>query len=54
MRQKVKAKIVRTVTEVATVILDNDGCVEEILDIHEEIDTDDIEVLSVHTILSEW
>jgi hypothetical protein len=50
MRRKVKAKITRMVTEIVTCILDKDGNVEEILDIHEEHDS---EVTDVHTIIAE-
>ena len=36
--RQVKAKITRTVTEIAIVTLDRDGTVEEIEDVHEELE----------------
>jgi hypothetical protein len=42
-RKKVKAKITRTVTEIAIVFIDSDGCIEEIDDICEEINSDNKE-----------
>ena len=48
----VKAKITRTVTEIATVTLDRDGNIEEIQDIHEETEWDDGEVLDIRTVLT--
>jgi hypothetical protein len=52
MRKKVKAKIIRKVTEIAIAILDKDGFVEDILD-QEEIESEDIEVLNIHETLEE-
>lgn len=48
----VKAKITRTVTEIATVILDRDGNIEEIQDIHEEVEWDNGDVLDIRTVLT--
>lgn len=48
----VKAKISRTVTEIATVILDRDGNIEEIPDIHEEIEWDDGVLLDIQTVIT--
>ena len=39
-RLRVKAKITRTVTETVTCIVDHDGNIEEIEDIHEEHEYD--------------
>ena len=50
--KKVKAKITRLVTEIAIVVLDRDGYVEEIEEVMEEIDTDEIEVDSILAVLS--
>ena len=50
--RRVKAKITRTVTEVAVVLLDKDGCVEEIEDVHEELDFVDTDVENIITVLS--
>lgn len=47
--RKVKAKISRTVTEIAIVYLDRDGCVEEYEECCEEIDS---EVDNIHSIIS--
>ena len=52
MPRRVKAKITRTVTEVATVLLDKDGNIEEVEEIHDEIDWDNGEVISIFSILS--
>lgn len=48
----VKAKISRTVTEIATVILDRDGNIEEVQDIHEEIEWNDGDLLDIRTVLT--
>ena len=50
--RRVKAKIIRTVTEIAIVLLDKDGNVEEVEDVHEELDCDAIDVVSIRTVLS--
>ena len=50
--RKVKAKITRTVTEIAIVYLDRDGNVEEIDEIIDELDTDDITVNSILTTIT--
>ena len=50
--RRVKARITRTVTEIAIVSLNTDGGVEEIEDIHDEIDSCDEYVLSIHSVLS--
>jgi len=50
--RRVKARISRNVVEVATVLLDRNGNVEEVEEVHEEIDCDDIELHDVRTILS--
>jgi len=52
--KKIKAKIVRTVTEIATVIVDNNGEVVELHEVHEEIEDDGIEILKVIDKISEW
>ncbi|MEO3947658.1 hypothetical protein [Gorillibacterium sp. CAU 1737] len=54
MKSKVKAKITRIVTETATCILDNDGNVEEVLDIHDEHDYEVTELHSVISVINEW
>jgi len=46
------AKITRTVTEIATVLLDQDGNVEEVEEVREELDYTDIELHSIHSVLS--
>ena len=50
--RKVKAKISRTVTEIAIVYLDKDDCIEEIDNIHDEIESEDEQVLSIIETLS--
>lgn len=50
--RRVKAKITRVVTEIAIVFLDRDGNVEEIEEIHEEIDSDVTELHNIQTVLS--
>ena len=47
--RRVKAKITRTVTEIAMVLLDRDGNVEELVETHEELD---YEVTELHDIIS--
>lgn len=48
--RRVKAKITRTVTEIAFVVLDRDGNVQEVDDA-ELIDYDDAEVKEIITVL---
>lgn len=50
--RRAKAKITRTVTEVAIVLLDKDGNIEEVEEVHEELDWDEGRVESIHTVLS--
>lgn len=50
--RRVKAKIVRTVTEISIVILDKDGCIEEVEDVCETLDFDDSDVLEIITVLT--
>ena len=50
--RRVKAKITRTVTEVAIVTLDRDGNVEEVEEVMEEFDYDVTEIHSIQTVLS--
>jgi hypothetical protein len=54
MKQKVKAKITRTVTEVVICMLDHDGNVEEILDICDELEYEVNELHSIQTVISEY
>ena len=50
--RRVTAKITRTVTEIALVLLDRDGCLEEIEEVREELESVDGIVQSIHTVLS--
>ena len=50
--KRVKAKITRTVTEIAIVTLDRDGNVEELEETHEELDYEVTEIHSIQSILS--
>jgi len=52
--KRVKAKIKRNVTEIAIVILDKSGFVEEIEKVHEEIDTEDIELKSIISVIHSY
>ena len=45
-------KITRTVTEIARVVLDRDGNVEEVDEVIEELDSDDCTVHSIRSVLS--
>ena len=45
--KRVEAKITRTVTEWAIVSLDRNGDFDELIECIEEIDCDDIEILSI-------
>lgn len=51
--RRVKAKISRTVTEIAIVLLDKDGNLEEVEETMDELDWEDGEVLDIRTILTE-
>ena len=48
----VKATITRTVKEVANVLLDRDGNIEEVQDIHEEIEWDNAEIHVIQTVIT--
>jgi hypothetical protein len=50
--KKVKAKITRAVTEIATVYLDKDGNIEEYGDLHEELESEDMELIDIRSVLS--
>ena len=50
--RRAKAKIIRTVTEIAIVMLDTSGQIEEIEEVLEELETDNEEVVSIITVLS--
>lgn len=50
--RRVKAKITRTVTEIAMVLLDRDGNIEEVEEVHDELDMHESSVDSVITVLS--
>ena len=51
--RRVKAKLTRVVTEVAIVLLDSDGNVEEIEDVQDELEYEVIELHSILNVLSE-
>ncbi len=50
--RRAKVKLTRTVTEIALVLLDRDGNVEEYEETFDELDMDDIEVLSIQSVIS--
>ena len=50
--KRVKARITRTVTEYATVTLDKHGAVDELIEVHEELFSDDINLIDVRDVLS--
>ena len=50
--RRVKAKITRTVTEIAIVLLDKNGDIEEVVEVLDELDSDDEEVLDMLNIIS--
>ena len=50
--RRAKVKLTRTVTEIAIVLLDRDGNVEEVDEICEEIDFDDCIVHDIRAVLS--
>lgn len=50
--RRAKVKLTRTVTEIAMVMLDKNGNVEEYEETFDELDYDDCEVLSIHSVLS--
>lgn len=47
-----KVKLTRNVTEIAIVSMDRDGNIEEIDEIHEELDWCDADILDVRSVLS--
>ncbi len=50
--RRAKVKLTRTVTEIALVLLDRDGNVEEYEETFYELDMDNIEVLSIQSVIS--
>ena len=50
--RKVKAKISRTVTEIAIVLLDKNGDIEEVVSVLDELDSDDMEILDLRDVIS--
>lgn len=50
--RRVKARITRTVEEIAIVLLDRDGSVEEVEEIHEELDYEVIELCDIQAVLT--
>ena len=50
--RRVLAKISRTVTELAIVLLDKHGNIDEFEGTHEEIECDDMELIDIRSILS--
>ena len=50
--RRAKVKLIRTVTEIAMVLLDRDGAVEEVEEIFEELDFDDCTVCDIRSVLS--
>ena len=50
--RRAKVKLIRTVTEIAIVLLDSDGNVEEVEDVHDTLDYDDCQVLSIISVIS--
>lgn len=50
--RRAKVKLTRTVTEIALVLLDRDGNVEEYEETFDELDMDNIEVLSIQSVIS--
>ncbi len=50
--RRVKAKLTRTVTEVAIVMLDRNGNIDEIDEVLDELDCVDAEILSIHEVLT--
>tara|TARA_R110000744_G_scaffold85335_1_gene166781 strand:- start:78 stop:272 length:195 start_codon:yes stop_codon:yes gene_type:complete len=50
--RKVKAKITRTVTEIAIVYLDTSGQVVEYEETHEELESEVTDLIAIHEVLS--
>lgn len=50
--RRVKAKITRTVTEIAIVLLDRDGNIEDVEEVMDVLDFDDSIVHDIRTVLS--
>ena len=51
--RRVKARITRTVTEVAIVLLDKNGFIEEFEETHEELFSENEELIDIREVLSE-
>ena len=52
--KRVKAKITRTVTEIARVVLNQDGTIDEVIEVCEELDRDDVDVIIIIDVLSTY
>jgi len=50
--RRVKAKITRAITEIAIVLLDNDGNIEEVEETHEILDYDNCVVHEIRSVIS--
>jgi len=50
--RRAKVKLTRTVTEIAIVLLDRDGNVEEVEEVHDELDYEVEEIHDIWTVLS--
>jgi len=50
--RRAKVKLTRTVTEIAVVLLDREGNVEDVEDVHNELDYEVTELHSIHSVLS--
>ena len=50
--RRVKARITRTVTEVAMVLLDKDGNIEEFEETHEELFSENEELIDIRAVIS--
>ncbi|MFA5312802.1 MAG: hypothetical protein WC375_05685 [Methanomassiliicoccales archaeon] len=54
MKRRVIATITRTVKQVMEVTLDNDDFIEEIHDVREELSSDNEQIETIQTVISEW
>lgn len=50
--RRVKARVKRTVTEIAVVLLNKDGSIEELEETHEELYCEDMELIDIRSVLS--
>jgi hypothetical protein len=54
MKKRVIAVVTRNVKQVMEVVIGNDGFIEEIINVIDEIESNDEEVQSIRSVISQW